>query len=220
MALTYAQIVQLVQDYAENTEDSFVANIPIFVQLAERRIYNSVTPPAMRKNLIGTMTASNRFLTGPEDFLAMFELSYTDAAGAEHYLLNKDANFILESFPDITVEGPPTHYALLTAAVATPYTTTLVLGPVPDQGYTTTFNYFAYPTSIVSAGTSWLGDNYEFVLLYGAIREAYVYMKGEQDLIDRYDKMYMEALMLLKGMTDGRDRRDTYRSALNRVPPP
>jgi hypothetical protein len=220
MALTYAQIVQLVQDYTENTEDSFIANIPIFVQLAERRIYNSIAPPAMRKNLVGNMTANNRFLTAPEDFLAIFELSYTDAAGEEHYLLNKDANFILESFPDITEVGPPTHYGLLTVAVATPYTTTLVLGPVPDQNYVTTFNYFAYPTSIVSADTSYLGNNFEFVLLYGTLREAYIYMKGEQDLIDRYDKMYMEALMLTKGVTDGRDRRDTYRNQLNRVPPP
>lgn len=220
MALTYAQIVQAVQDYTENTEDSFINNIPIFVQMAERRIYTSVTPPALRKNLIGNMTASNRFLTGPEDFLAMFELSYTDAAGSEHYLLNKDANFILESFPDVAVEGPPTHYALLTAAVGTPYTTTLVLGPVPDLSYVATFNYFAYPVSIVTAGTSWLGDNFEFVLLYGVLREAYIYMKGEQDLIDRYDKMYTDALMLLKGVADGRDRRDTYRNQLSRVPPP
>lgn len=220
MAITYAALVQAVQDYTENTETSFVSNIPVFVQTAETRIFNSVTLPQMRKVSTATaMVSGTNTIAAPSDFLAMFSFSFTDGTGTEHYLLNKDVNFIKEAYPITTTLAAPVHYALYTVAAGTPFAATLLLGPTPDANYATTMDYYAYPTSIVSAGTSWLGNNFDAVLLYGALREAYTYMKGEQDLIDRYEKLYQESLMLLKSLADGKDRRDSYRNGQLRIPP-
>jgi hypothetical protein len=210
--MNYAALVQAIQDYCENTESSFVSNIPNFVQLAEERIYNSVQIPAIRRNQTGVMTTSNPYLSLPNDWLSTFSMAVvTPGTSAYNYLLNKDTNFIREAFPYPAVIGMPTHYAQFDQ-------NTLILGPTPDTNYTVELNYYYYPQSIVTAGTSWLGDNFETVLLYGSIREAYLYMKGETDLIQQYEAKYMESLELLKNLGDGKNRMDSYRSGQVRVP--
>ena len=203
-----------VQAYCESTETSFVAQIPEFVQSAEERIYNTVQLPAIRKNQTGTITANNKYLTLPSDWLATFSLAVIDpTTGNYSYLLDKDVNFIRESYPNPSSTGQPQHSAIFDA-------NTLILGPTPDQSYTAELHYYYYPVSIVDAGTSWLGDNFEMVLLYGTIREAYTYLKGEADLMAAYEAKYQEALALLKVLGDGKDRRDAYRSGQARVPVP
>lgn len=210
--MNYAALVTLIQDYTENSESSFVSNIPTFVQLAEERIYNSVQIPAIRKNQTGTLTASNKYLTLPTDWLATFSLAVTEpSTGRMYFILNKDVNFIRESFPNPLATGTPTHYAQFDQ-------NTLILGPTPDLSYAVELHYYYYPESIVTASTSWLGDNFETVLLYGSVREAYQYMKGEQDLTAQYEAKYQEALELLKQLGDGKDRQDAYRSGQVRVP--
>jgi hypothetical protein len=210
--MNYAALVQAIQDYCENQESSFVSNIPNFVQLAEERIYNSVQIPAIRRNQTGVMTTSNPYLTLPNDWLSTFSMAVvTPGTSAYNYLLNKDTNFIREAFPYPAVIGMPTHYAQFDQ-------NTLILGPTPDTNYTVELNYYYYPQSIVTADTSWLGDNFETVLLYGSIREAYLYMKGETDLIQQYEAKYAESLELLKNLGDGKNRMDSYRSGQVRVP--
>jgi hypothetical protein len=210
--MNYAALVTLIQDYTENSESSFVSNIPTFVQLAEERIYNTVQIPAIRKNQTGTLTASNKYLTLPTDWLATFSLAVIDpTTQAQTFLLNKDVNYIREAFPTPSSTGTPTHYAQFDQ-------NTLILGPSPDLAYAVELHYYYYPESIVTASTSWLGDNFETVLLYGSVREAYQYMKGEGDLTAQYEAKYQEALELLKQLGDGKDRQDAYRSGQVRVP--
>jgi hypothetical protein len=203
-----------VQTYCETTESSFVANIPTFVNLAEERIYNSVQLPAIRKNVTGTISVGNKYLTLPDDWLATFSISVIDpTTQAQSFMLDKDVNFIRESYPNPSSTGAPQHYAIFDA-------NTLILGPTPDQTYATEMHYYYYPESIAVAGTSWLGTNFETVLLYGTIREAYTYLKGEADLMAAYEAKYQESLALLKVLGDGKDRRDAYRSGQARVPVP
>ncbi len=212
--MNYAALVQMIQDYTENSESSFVSNIPTFVQLAEERIYNSVQIPAIRKNQTGALTATNKYLTLPSDWLATFSLAVIDpSTQAQTFLLNKDVNYIREAFPNPSATGTPTHYAQFDSS-------TLIIGPTPDLSYSVELHYYYYPASIVTASTSWLGDNFETVLLYGSLREAYQYMKGEADITQEYEAKYQEALMLLKVLGDGKDRRDAYRSGQTRVPVP
>ena len=209
--MNYAALVAAIQDYCGNAESSFVANIPNFVQLAEERIYNTVQIPAIRKNQTGALTASNKYLTLPTDWLATFSLSVIDpVTQAQTFLLNKDVNFIRESFPVPSISGTPTHYAQFDQ-------NTLIIGPTPDLAYAVELHYYYYPASIVTASTSWLGDNFETVLLYGSLREAYQYMKGEEDITAQYEAKYQESLALLKQLGDGKDRMDTYRTGQVRV---
>ena len=209
--MNYAALVTLIQDYTENSESSFVSNIPTFVQLAEERIYNTVQIPAIRKNQTGALTAGNKYLTLPTDWLATFSLAVIDpVTQAQTFLLNKDVNFIRESFPVPTDTSTPTHYGQFDQ-------NTLILGPTPDLSYAVELHYYYYPESIVTASTSWLGDNFETVLLYGSLREAYQYMKGEEDLTAQYEAKYQESLGLLKQLGDGKDRQDTYRTGQVRV---
>lgn len=206
-----------VQTYCETTEPSFVNNIPTFVIAAEERVFNTVQIPAIRKNQLGTITSHNKYLTLPSDWLATFSLAVVDASGNYSYLLDKDVNFIRESYPNATTYGAPQHYAVFDA-------TSLILGPTPDQSYQAELHYYYYPQSITvqdgttHKGTSWLGTNFETVLLYGAIREAYTYLKGETDIAASYEAKYQEALGLLKVLGDGKNRRDAYRSGQARVP--
>ena len=210
--MNYSQLSQLIQDYCESTEQSFVANIPTFVQLAEERIYNSVQIPAIRKNQIGTLTPSNKYLTLPADWLATFSLAVINpTTNAQTFLLDKDVNFIRQSFPDPDDIGVPEYYAIFDK-------NTLILGPTPDSNYQVEMHYYYYPASIVTASTSWLGDNFETVLLYGSLREAYTYLKGEQDMMAYYEQKYQESLALLTRLGDGLNRRDAYRSGQARVP--
>jgi len=205
----------MIQNYCESSEATFVANIPNFVQLAEERIYNTVQLPAIRKNSTGTMTAGNQYLQLPSDWLAIFSIAVINPNNivgntSQSFLLDKDVNFIRQSYPDPTITGTPQHYADFDYQ-------TLILGPTPDQNYAVELHYFAYPSSIVTAGTSWLGSNFGEVLLYGAVREGYVYLKGETDMAQKYDQMYNEGMMLLKQLGDGKDRQDAYRSGQVRV---
>lgn len=218
--MNYTTLSQLIQDYTENSETSFVANIPYFVQQAEQRIFNTIQFPSLRKNVTGTTTANNKYLSCPTDFLAPYSVAVVDGDGAYSYLLNKDVNFIRESYPVPADTGLPAYYAMFgptTTSGGSPTITTelsFLLGPTPDAIYTIELHYFYYPESISTAasGTSWLGDNFDSVLLYGALIEAYTYMKGETDMVALYDGKYKEALALAKRLGDGLERQDAYRS--------
>jgi hypothetical protein len=210
--VNYSQLSTLIQEYCESTEQSFVANIPTFVQLAEERIYNSVQIPAIRKNSTATMTIGNKYMSLPSDWLSTFSLAVFNPSNNEYtYLLNKDVNYIRQAYPDADDLGRPEYYAIWDDS-------TMILGPAPDIAYTAELHYYYYPVSIVNYGTSWLGDNFETVLLYGSLREAYTYLKGEQDMMNYYEQKYQESLGLLKRLGDGLDRQDAYRSGQVRIP--
>lgn len=209
--MNYAQLSTAIQQYCESTEQSFVDNIPNFVQLAEERIYNSVQIPAIRKNVTGTMTQGFQYFQLPSDWLSTYSLAVIDPDTGEYeYLLNKDVNYIRAAYPPPNSLGKPMYYAIWND-------TSMILGPTPDAAYTAELHYYYYPVSIVDYGTSWVGTNFETVLLYGSIREAYIYLKGEQDMMNYYEQKYQESLMLLKRLGDGLDRQDAYRSGQVRV---
>ena len=212
--MNYATLVSTIENYCENTESLVVSSIPTFVQLAEERIYNTVQIPAIRKNQTGAMTGGDKYLTLPTDWLATFSLAVIDpVTSAQTFLLNKDVNYIREAYPTPSSTGTPAHYAQFSD-------TSLIIGPTPDANYGVELHYYYYPESIVTAGTSWVGNNFETVLLYGALREAQVFMKGEADIIANYEAKYQESMMLLKVLGDGKDRRDAYRSGQARVAVP
>jgi hypothetical protein len=209
--MNYSELVTEIQSYVEN--DFATADINTFIEQAEQRIYNSVQLPAIRKNVTGSLTIGNNYLTVPTDWLATFSLAVVDVAGEYRYLLNKDVNFIRAAYPTTTVadRGLPEYYAIFDS-------NSFILGPTPDLAYTAELHYYYYPESIVTANTTWLGDNFDSALLYGALLEAYTYMKGEQDVLVMYQKRYDEAMGLLKQLGDGKDRRDAYRSGQVRYP--
>ena len=303
--MNYETLYNNIQAYAENFEQLFVASIPVFVQEAEDRIYNSVNLPSLRKNVTGTLTAGNQYISLPTDWLANYSLAVIDSTNKYNYLLNKDVNFLREAYPSVvytspayqgTPQGVPKYYALFGSQLANVNEMMLIVAPTPDANYTVEMHYFYYPPTIVqgqiatlgaitagslytngvyqnvaltggsganatadivivggavtsctlkfggnfyvagdilscsslgstgsgfsvpvasvsnSTGTSWLGDNYDPVLFYGAMREAMLFMKGEQDLIGYYETKYQEALMQLKRLGDGLDRGDFYRN--------
>jgi hypothetical protein len=223
--MNYAQLVTAIEDYTETNESVFVSQIPNFVQLAEERIYNSVDLPSLRKNSIGTTTSGNKYLSAPGDFLSVYSLAVVNPDTGEYeYLLNKDVNFIRQAYPSPTDQGIPKYYAIFgpTTTNDNPPVLTdelsFIFGPTPAAAYTVELHYFFYPESIVTAGTSWIGDNFESALLYGALREAVIFQKGEADMVSYYEKMYMESLGLLKNLGDGKLRRDAYRSGQVRIP--
>lgn len=191
--------------------------INTFITQAERRIYNTVQLPALRKNVTGSLTPSNKYLSSPDDFLAVYSLAVVDNTGAYTYLINKDVNFIREAYPNPTDSDIPKYYALFGSILGSPNELSFILGPTPDQSYPVELHYFFYPESIVTANTTWLGDNYDPVLLYGAMVEAYVFMKGEQDVLAMYAGKYAEALAQLKRLGDGMERGDAYRSGQTRL---
>jgi hypothetical protein len=203
-----------IQAYTENTEADFVANLPVFVQQAEQRIYNSMQFPSIRKNMTGSTSSGNKYLGCPDDFLAVYSLAVIDATGAYEYLLNKDVNFIRQAYPQPTDEAIPRYYALFGSQSNAPNELTFILGPTPDATYGVELHYYYYPESITVAasGQTWLGDNFDSVLLYGSLVEAYTYMKGEPDMMTLYNQKFMEALALAKRLADGMERQDAYRS--------
>jgi hypothetical protein len=301
--MNYVQLYQAIQDYSENTEQLFVGNIPRFVQEAEDRIYNSVQIPSLRKNVTGTLTASNQYLSCPDDYLSTYSMAVIDTDTSYKYLLNKDVNFIREAYPTPTSTGIPKYYALFGSQYSNANDLSFILGPTPDAGYSVELHYFYYPVSIVQSaiaglnaptggssystgvypnvaltggqgsgatatitvsggvvssvvinnpgnfyavgdslttassniggtgtgfsitvssvnnttGTSWLGDNYDPVLFYGAMREAMLFMKGEQDLVKYYEDKYTEALMQLNRLGTGLERGDAYREGQARI---
>ena len=210
--MNYTQLSNAIQAYTENTEADFVAEIPVFVQQAEQRIYNSVQFPSLRKNVTGSTSANNKYLGCPNDFLAVYSIAVIDGTGAYEYLLNKDVNFIRQAYPIPTDTGLPRYYALFGAQSNDINELTFILGPTPDATYGVELHYYYYPESIVTASTTWLGDNFDSVLLYASLVEAYTYMKGEQDMMQLYNQKFMEALALAKRLGDGMERQDAYRS--------
>ena len=220
--MNYTELSTAIQNYAENTESNFVAEIPVFVQQAEQRIYNSIQFPSLRKNVTGVTSANNKYVSAPDDFLAVYSLAVvTDVTGSNldtgtyEYLLNKDVNFIRQAYPTPNDTGVPRYYALFGPTVSGSTITnelSFILGPTPDAVYDVELHYYYYPESIVTANTTWLGDNFDSVLLYGSLVEAYTYMKGEQDMMQLYNTKFMEALALAKRLGDGMERQDAYRS--------
>ncbi len=227
--MNYTQLSNAIQAYTENVSSDFVAQIPVFVQQAEQRIYNTVQFPSLRKNVKGVVSINNKYLSCPTDFLAVYSMAViTDVTGGDidtgtyEYLLNKDVNFIRQSYPSPQDTGLPRYYALFGPTVNGSTITTelsFILGPTPDASYNVELHYYYYPESITTANTSWLGDNFDSVLLYGSLVEAYTYMKGEQDMIALYDGKYKEALALAKRLGDGLERSDAYRSGQSRLAP-
>lgn len=229
--MNYATLVQTIKAYAENDFPQVVGSggltsteqINTFIENAEERIYNTVQIPAIRKNMVGATTTNNKYLALPPDWLSTFSLAVvcngpttlpdgrTFVAGDYLYLLNKDVNFIREAYPSQTDTGLPEYYAVFDY-------NTFILGPMPNAAYVVELHYFYYPTSIVSAGTSWLGDNFESALLYGSLLEAASFMKSDADVIKNYTDRYNEAIALLKQLGDAKDRQDAYRSGQVRYP--
>ena len=219
--MTYTELITAIQTYTENTfpattlADSTVVSsttqLNRFITQAEQRIYNSVQFPSLRKNVTGNLTSTNKYLSCPDDFLSTFSLAVVDTSGNYEYLLNKDANFIRQAYPNPTTDtGIPKYYALFGPTVNTSTITnelSFIVGPTPDASYSVELHYFFYPESITvtASGHTWLGDNFDTVLLYGSLIEAYVYMKGEADVMAFYDTKYKEALALAKRL--GEDRK-------------
>lgn len=311
--MNYVQLYQAIQDYSENTESLFVANIPRFVQEVEQRVYNSVQIPSLRKNVTGNLSSGNQYLSLPDDYLSTYSIAVVDATNTYNYLLNKDVNFLREAYPTVvysgtayqgTPGGVPKYYALFGPQYTNGNELSLIVAPTPDASYTVEMHYYYYPVSIVQGqiatfgtptggtlytngnyqdvsltggngsgavatitvsggavtsvvlndggsfyiagdvlsanttdiggtgsgfsitvatannptGTSWLGDNYDPVLLYGSMREAVLFMKGEQDMVSYYEKMYQEALGQLKRLGDGLERNDAYRKGQTSLP--
>ena len=210
--MNYSQLVAEINSYTENQYQT--ADIDTFIKQAEQRIYNSVQFPAIRKNMTGTTTAGNKYLTCPNGWLATFSLAVIDPVTDEYsYLLNKDVNFIRAAYPSPDDQGKPEYYALFDQ-------NTFILGPTPDDNYTMELHFYYYPESIVTAGTTWLGDNFDSALLYGALLEAATFLKEstDQDVIKVYQARYDESMALLKQLGDGKDRQDAYRSGQVRYP--
>lgn len=231
--MTYTELITAIQTYTENTfpattlADSTVVSsttqLNRFITQAEQRIYNTVQFPSLRKNVTGSVTSANKYLSCPTDFLSTYSLAVIDATGAYEYLLNKDVNFIRQAYPNPTTDvGIPRYYALFGPTVNTSTITnelSFIVGPTPDATYSVELHYYYYPESITTATSTWLGDNFDSVLLYGSLVEAYTYMKGEQDIITLYDTKYKEALALAKRLGDGLERSDAYRSGQAREAP-
>ena len=223
--MNYTQLTAAICDYTQNFETDFIANIPVFVKQAEQRIYNSVQFPSLRKNVTGSVTSANKYLSCPTDFLSVFSMAVIDATGAYEYLLNKDVNFIRQAYPNPTTDvGIPKYYALFGPTVSGATISdelSFILGPTPDAAYSVELHYYYYPESITVAadGQTWLGDNFDSVLLYGSLVEAYTFMKGETDMMGLYDGKYKEALALASRMGNGLERSDAYRSGQARLMP-
>jgi hypothetical protein len=236
--MNYATLFETIKGYVENdfpntqyTDSSGTLvnytskeQIDTFIQQAEQRIYNSVQFPSIRKNVTGTTYASNPYLSSPIDFLAVYSMAVIDGSGNYEYLLNKDVNFLRAAYPNPNSTGIPRYYALFgpTTTNANPPVITnelsFMLAPTPNSSYSIELHYYYYPESIVTASTTWLGDNFDSALLYGSLIEAYTYMKGEPDVIGEYQKRYEEAMNLAKRLGDGMERQDAYRSGQVRYP--
>ena len=224
--MNYTQLFDTIQSYTENNFPDFTLasggiettteQINRFIEQAELRIYNTVQFPFLRKNMTGNIQSGNKYLQAPNDYLATYSLAVIDASGNYEYLLNKDVNYIRQAYPNPTTDvGIPKYYALFGPSIVSSVITTeltFILGPTPDAAYTAELHFYYYPESITTAGTSWLGDNFDTVLLYGSLVEAYTYMKGEADMLALYDGKYKEALAQAKRLGDGMERQDAYRS--------
>tara|TARA_R100001163_G_C5059210_1_gene195857 strand:+ start:1574 stop:2215 length:642 start_codon:yes stop_codon:yes gene_type:complete len=210
--MTYSELKSLIQNYLQNTETTFVSDLPNLIKQAEERILKTVNLPVFKKNVSGTLTTGNQYLSTPSDFLDNFSLSFTDTS-AQTFLLYKDVNFIREAYPNATITGTPKHYALFDD-------TTFIVGPTPSSDFVVELHYFYRPLSITAgadSGTTWLSTNAINALLYGTLLESYVYMKGEPDLMTQYERRFLEALARLKNLGEGDNTVDTYRDDVVRV---
>ena len=209
--MNYTSLVAEVQSYTENQFST--ADINTFIQQAEQRIYNTVQLPDLRKNVTGNMSSGVKYMTLPSDWLSTFSFAVINNDNEYTYLLNKDVNFIRESFPDTDAPfyGKPEYYAIFDD-------TAMLIGPTPDADYNTELHYYYYPESIVTAGTSWLGNNFDTALLYGSLLEAAAFMLSEPDTIANYTARYQEAMQLIQNLGEGKNRRDAYRSGQTRIP--
>jgi len=220
--MNYSELTTNIQDIVENT---FTADqLAMFTQQAEQKIFNTVQLAALRKNVNAALTAGNKYLAAPGDFLSVFSLAVIDGDGDFNYLLNKDVNFIREAYPSASTLGIPKYYALFgptTTNTVPPVITnelSIILGPTPNTTYSVELHYFYYPESIVTAGTTWLGDNFDSALLNGALLEAIRFIKGDPEMIALYEKLYMQSIGLLKVLGDGKERQDSYRSGQFKLP--
>jgi len=213
--MNYSELAQAIQDYTENQETTFVSQIPTFIRQAEQRIFRTVMIPELRKNVTGTLTSGNQYLARPSDFLSVLSLAVVDGDGDYTYLLDKDVNFIREAYPSSATQGIPKYYGVFDGDVYSGSVETgsgnFILAPTPNASYAVELHYYYDPPSIVTTGTSWLGENADTALLYGALIEAYTFMKGEPDLIGQYTSRYKEALAELTGV-DIKLKKDNYRN--------
>lgn len=237
--MNYSELVTAIETYTENnfptttladgTTVTSTQQINRLIEQAEQRIYNSVQFPSLRKNQYSAITANNKYISLPSDFLSVYSLALVTGAtgnpinldtGTFEYLLNKDVNFIRQAYPTPNDTGEPKYYALFGPTIVSSAITnelSLIVGPTPDATYYVELHYYYYPESITTATTTWLGDNFDSVLLYGSLVEAYTYMKGETDLITLYDTKYKEALALAKRLGDGLERGDAYRDGQTKI---
>ena len=210
MSFTYDQLKQAIQDYTENDETSFVTNLPVFIRQAEERILKNVQLSLFRKNVSGAMSASNKYLACPSDFLAPFSLSFVDGSSDHQFLEFKDADFVQTFNPDATTTGNPRFYAVFDVD-------NFILGPTPDSSYAVELHYFYRPASLTAgagSGTTWLSENAEIAMLYGSLMEAYIYMKGEPDMMQQYEKRLMEAIQGMKMLGEAKEVTDEYRTGM------
>jgi hypothetical protein len=210
MTYTLTTLKQAIQDFAENDETTFVSNLDNFIRNTEERLLKLVDLDYFRKNVSANMTASNKFLAVPADYLATFSLSFTKS-GSNVFLLQKDVNFLQEYSPDSTVTGEPKYYGVFDI-------NNFIIAPTPDQAYSTELHYYYRPASITTTNTSWFGDNAPDALLYGCLTEAYTFMKGDPSVIQMYEKRFVEAVTRLKMYAEGVENTDAYRVGLTRVP--
>jgi hypothetical protein len=213
--MTYNELVTMVSDYCENTFPT--ADMNTFIRQAEQRIYNTVQIANLRRNMTGTLSANNKYLSAPGDFLSTYSLAVIDTNGDYVYLLNKDVNFIREAYPSSSATGLPKHYAIFGPSTSDSKELSFILGPTPNTNYGVELHFYYYPESIVTAGQTWLGDNFDSALLYGTMCEAVTYMKGEADMVKLYQDRYVQAIALLKNLGDGKQRMDAYRDGQVRV---
>lgn len=214
--MTYTELVVLVSDYCENTFPTVDMNT--FIKQAEQRIYNTVQLANLRKNVTGTITANNKYLSCPDDFLSAYSLALYPVGGGDYlYLLNKDVNFMREAYPNPATTGKPKHYAIFGPQSSNVNELSFIVGPTPSITYNAELHYYYFPESIVTAGQTWLGDNFDSALLYGTMCEAVTYMKGEPDMVKLYQDRYVQAMALLKNLGDGKQRADAYRDGQVRV---
>ena len=208
--MTYTELVAAIKSYTEN--DYSTTDINTFIKNAEQRIHNTVQLPDLRKNVTGTMTSGNKYFSLPSDWLSTFSIAVINTDNEYTYLLNKDVNFIREAFPDTDSGffGKPEYYGIFDD-------TTMILGPTPNANYSAELHYYYYPQTIVTAGNTWLGDNFDTALFYGALLEAAAFMKEDPDVVTQYTARYNEVMQLLQNLGDGKNRRDSYRSGQERI---
>tara|TARA_R100001509_G_scaffold111747_1_gene67138 strand:- start:981 stop:1622 length:642 start_codon:yes stop_codon:yes gene_type:complete len=210
--MTFAELKSLIQNYLQNSETTFVSDLPSIIEQAEERILKTINLPLFRKNVAGTLTSGNEYLATPSDFLDNYSLSFT-SSGSQNFLLYKDVNFIREAYPNSSTTGTPKHYALFDD-------TTFIIGPTPDSSYTVELHYLYRPASITAgaeSGTTWLSENAKNALLYGCLVEGYLYMKGEPDLMMKYEERFLQALARLKDLGEADNTIDNYRDDMYRI---